>query len=308
MLRRVLILILLASNLSLASTAVADETTRRVTTEAGAVHEGVIVRRGDGYILLKLADGRVIELERSEVELIEVIGAIEEDTAPLDERTQRSSGPSDATERIQPGVRLDELTVSELRMEDKEIEGHIALAIAPTVPLFSVGTILMFGTSLFSGPYSSSPAATGLFVMGATFTLVSVMTAAEGARLASLTVRMRSVSDRFVVGLTMAALGAGLLIVPMAAAALTASSAAYGSSLSTFNTFARPWFLGSGLGLIIAGTATLGSDAIESRRSIQERLHWSGRHARRHHTPDFVGAYLSPQPDGGVRGGVAFRW
>lgn len=300
--------------LLLSASASAGDAPRRVTTVAGEVLQGVVLERSSAHLVLRLQDGKVIELLRDQIQTIEVladqgaVGQPQDWAAQPETRRPRRDGPTDENEEDQPGVQLDGLDRIALKARLRSVEGGHALAVAPTVPSMAGGVVLMvFSPLLSGGPYGgyNSGQWVGTFVLGLSFASGSVFTAGAGAHMASVAAGMVEPSERFRMGLSMAIAGAGLFIVPL--------GLAYGSATGFLQAtgaepFATPWLVGSGLGLLIAGNSILASDALESRNAVARRIGWWEMTQHRRVRPQFAGAAIGPTPDGGIAGSVSIRF
>jgi hypothetical protein len=310
---RSLAFLLVLSTLLLALPAIAGEGTRKVTTTDGETHEGVILERGEAHIVLKLTDGRIIELQRSLIEVIEVLGgtgdrhesnrpeSYDSDYERYDDRRDPRRGPSDENERVQPGAHLDGLDRVALKARLDQATGAHAFSIAPSIPSLAGGVILMVSSPLTTGSYLWP----GQFILGLSLASGSIVTAAAGAHLASVAVGMRDVSERFRVGLIMAITGASLFIVPLG---LTYGATTGFLPQTGAEGYYTPWLTGSGLGLMIAGTVTLMSDADASREAVEDRLYWTRHGSRGAIRPQFAGASIGPNSHGGMSANVSMRF
>ncbi len=289
-----------------AATALAGAPSRRITLNDGTVHEGDVLERGDAYVVIKLSDGRLIELQRSAIEVIEVLGGAEsyrhEPNRAERPETRRDyyRGPTDFDEEDQPGVQLDGLSRQQLKAKLSIVEGAHALSVAPSIPSLVGGVMLMITAPLVSGNYLWP----GQYVMGISLVSGSIIVAAGGAHWASDTVGLREPSQRWGMGLAMAATGAGLFVVPLGLTYGVATGYLPSTGAEPYYT---PWMAGSGLGLMIAGSVIMMSDADMSREAVERRLkRW--RADNRVVRPQLAGLYAGPGAEGGFKASVTLKF
>ncbi len=249
--RSLVALALLTATLLLAGTSGAAETEyewRRVVTTAGEVYDGVLLERERDFILLGLEDGRVIEFLAAQLLRMEVIPAKPEDRPPPPVVEYEPDEGARIPSHLQ-GLSRSELT-HRYAMAD---EAHVA-AVAPTIPMLTIGMTIMFGSLPFL--YDGSPAYPAYFA-GSGLLIGSFGAAAGGAMRALDAEGWSEANDPMKFGFVFGLSGAAMMIIGLPLFQVT-----YGSGPDFFIT-------GSGMGMAIAGASVVMAEAKYARDRLK---------------------------------------
>ncbi|MBJ94404.1 MAG: hypothetical protein CMP23_07975 [Rickettsiales bacterium] len=298
-------LVLISSVLLLCSTALAANDQRRVTLKDGTTVTGQILERGETHLVIKREDGVAQELNRADIELIEVLLGTDQTEPELAAESHWTGEAMDAdTEVLQIADSLADFSPAQLHSKYRRaIQAH-GLAVAPTLPMMISGTVFSLMVPLIA---SDGDSVLGLGGLSVALTSGSTVTAALGAQLGRKAVGNQRSLRPFHLGMSFAI--AGNLSMNLGSALLTATLE--GNLYSDLLYYGAPVITLTGLGFYIAGQIILMADALLSREGISTQLKRQRR--RNYHSavrplrPAFAGAWAAPLP-GGAAGGFSLRF
>lgn len=259
--------------------AVAGELAREIHLHDGTVVTGVVVERGDGYLVIAQADGVMLELATKDIAQVRVVEAAE----PARTWTPEPTGPID---RYDPD---DELSWDDDEPAERVLDparaaakrGH-ALTVAPVIPLMMSGIGVAGMGSITRIP--------GLAIGGGLLgTGAFVFSAVGGWQAWNHSGRPKWVLPAYVVGLSLQGTGVALYHGAMS----ITSGLSRDADVAGF-----PYLIGPAIGLQIGGMIVTAFSAKASRDVAREE-----REERR----AAVAPWLLPR-EGGVTIGLAGVW
>lgn len=289
--KRVLCVILICLLPGLAS---ADELLRRLVLFDGTEFEGIVVERGDGFLVLELHSGQLREFDSASIERIEV----------LDEHRPG-------------GYEAPAMSLRELRERRARIKEGQVLAGAPSFPLLGAGVGMMFGFPHFAGEVRALRPV--LALPGLAALAGSIATSFEGARLARAHALDPLDEAPLIAGFSLAVAGSVMTVVSIggahdldaqlqilrssptpADANARAVASQQQATLSQQAIAARP-LSAAGIGAMVVGELILIIDTKRHRNQLERELR---RRKKRHGgverrlRPRIAGGFVAPGTQG----------
>jgi len=275
-----------------AAPALADEPLRRVVFEDGSQEEGRIVERGDGYILLEVEDGEVLELDSESIARIEVLS----DPGPRSLAQPRFD--VDWAQRPRDPLLLEDW---ERRLDAASTDLKLGAGLA--VPVLGVGLVGL-GAGSLAVAQQRPGLRVGMEALGAGFMLgslgIAFASAAQTRRVFGL--------DRDDLALRIG-LGLGVAGTAFYAVAASLSHAMILGEIPSLGGVQVPVMAV----LVATGGAAAGAGLIVLLEDNKVALDLADREveARRRRAsaaaPELASLWLGPSP-GGAQGGLTLRW
>ena len=295
------------------SVAHAGELQRRITLLDGTAHTGIILERGDGYVVLQRSDGKAIELSLDTIDEIEVLtdGAQPEAWAPKPQRApqwREAEEPPSRRPRFETDWAddLDDQEYSaEWRTRYRNATAAHALGMGATIPLMAIGLIETASAPMVIGGFNTQVRA-GVGAIGVSLIAGSVGTSALSAALARKAYGVERDTAPLRIGI-----GIGLIGSAAYAGSFALAHAMWTGEVNNQNGSAGPAvgiLIGLSIGAVVVGNTMVLSDAKAARDEAEREYKRSKRvhHAAR--TPPELLAVWAAPIDQGLSGGVAFQW
>ena len=286
----------------------AAELQRRVTLLDGTAHTGVIVERGDGYVVLQRSDGTAIELSLDAIDEIEVLtgGTTPESWAPRENKGAEEPPARRPRFEADWAGDLDEAeSARDWQQRYAQATAAQVFAVGSSIPLMAIGLIETASAPLVIGGANTSARA-GIGAIGVTLLAGSVGTAAAGAALAR-----KSYGQRQDPGALRAGIVLGLAGTASYAAIFALTHGMLYGEVSSQNGLSVPpvmVLMGLSAGAVIVGNAMLMTDAKVSRDKAEEELDRTKRRRRAGRAaPQLLAVWGAPL-EGGLSGGVSMMW